>query len=311
MKALQLRSEPLIRSTLAIRVGDETLRAGDLTKRRGELIAAVRAGTHHELSVDAITFRQRDGHPNRKFLRFKPEALAAVAASYIGQPLILDHNAWDQHARIGTITASSLVHEAGAAAFKQTLQVVKPEAVISVLDGTLDRFSIGWNGTGAVMCTAHKVDVRSRGACGCWPGDIATIDGKQHVVEYEFQSAEGTEVSGVNVPAVKGTGISDVRAALAAERQRGLLVLPDRRRSPLARSAPARRAQPDAFEAECARIAELGGLDVADVRRTALAIRDGRNPLARDPIHDVAEQLGLDVRELEQARRDHRARSRR
>jgi hypothetical protein len=198
--------------------GIVTLKAGD-DKARHQLISSIRGGQHAELDVVATTFRQKDGVPNKRYLRHKPEALEALASSFEGMPMLLDHNSWEQRARMGTIRTSKL-HEHGGtgwSSFKMGLRVVKPEAVISVLDGTLDRFSIGWSATGPVMCTAHKVDVRSSSRCGCWPGDRVEVDGKQHVVEYEFQSAEGTEVSAVNVPAVKGTKIEDVRSALAAE----------------------------------------------------------------------------------------------
>lgn len=198
----------------------ETLKAGaaDSSARKRELIKAVRAGEHLELSIRARTFRQKDGRPNKNFLRLNPARLGEIAATFAGQPMLLDHNKWSQRSRVGTITASEAEAQGhGWTAFMQTLQVVKPDAVISVLDGTLDRFSIGWAATGAVLCTAHKVDLRSRNACGCWPGDKVALDGVEHIVEYEFQSAEGIETSGVNVPAVSGTRIEDVRAALAAE----------------------------------------------------------------------------------------------
>lgn len=188
------------------------------TKKRGELIESVRGGKHLALSVRARTFRQRDGSPNKNFLRLNPAKLDSVAASYVGKPMLLDHRSWSQSARIGTITASELEQQGhGWSAFMQTLNVVKPEAVISVLDGTLDRFSIAWSRLGAVTCSAHKVDVTKRGSCGCWPGDTVEVDGAKHTVEFEFADAEGTETSGVNAPAVSGTRIEDVRAALAVE----------------------------------------------------------------------------------------------
>jgi hypothetical protein len=46
---------------------------------------------------------------------------------------------------------------------------------------------------------------------------MVEIDGANHVVEFQWQTPEGTETSGVNDPAVSGTRIEDVRAALAAE----------------------------------------------------------------------------------------------
>lgn len=192
-------------------------RALDAEKRR-ELIKSVRGGEHVELTVRARTFRQRDGSPNKNFLRFRTEKLGAIAKTFAGVPLLLNHDKWDQRARMGTISASEAVEEAGGwTSFYQTLQVVKPEGVISVLDGTLDRFSIAWSGLGPVLCTVHKTDLRSRNRCSCWPGDRVAVDGKELITEYEFQNAEGTETSGVNTPAASGTRIDDVRQALALE----------------------------------------------------------------------------------------------
>lgn len=198
--------------------GEHRVNAED-AKARAQMIAAIRAGQHAELDVQATTFRQKDGMPNRRFLRHKPESLESLAASYVGMPFLVDHDTHAQASRVGTITASKL-HEHGGtgwSSFKMSLHAVKPDAVISILDGTIDRFSIGWSRNGAVLCSVHGVDVTGRESCGCWPGDTVMLDGKPHVVEFEFQSAKGTEVSAVNVPAVEGTGIGDVRAALAAE----------------------------------------------------------------------------------------------
>jgi hypothetical protein len=205
---------------LAVIVGGGALKAStalDADDRR-ELIKKSRAGEHIELTLRARTFRQKDGAPNKSYLRLNPAKLSSIAESFAGKPVLLDHRSWSQEARVGTILDSRAEAQGhGWIAFLQTLQVVKPEAVISVLDGTLDRFSIGWSRLGAVMCTAHKVDVTKRGACGCWPGDRVEVDGVKHTVEFEFSDAEGTETSGVNTPAVSGTRIEDVRAALSAE----------------------------------------------------------------------------------------------
>ncbi len=191
-------------------------------KARASLIEAVRAGKHVELNVRAITFRQKDGHPNKNHIRIKSSILPSVAASYVGLPMLIDHATYSQRSRVGTISASEAVPLAGGwTGFRQTLRVVKPDAVISVLDGTLDRFSIGWDPRGAIMCTAHKVDVRSRASCyrleGCYPGKRVEVDGKAEIAEYEWQSTSGVETSGVNNPAVGGTKIEDIRAALSAE----------------------------------------------------------------------------------------------
>jgi hypothetical protein len=187
-------------------------------EKRRELIKAVRGGDHVELQVTAMTFRQRDGSPNKNFLRLNPAKLESIAASYAKQPFLDDHRSWLQDRTPGhdpLVAGRRAPHD--WVGFRQELHVVKPEAVISTLDGTLDRFSIAWSRLGAVTCTAHKVDVTKRGSCGCWPGDVVEVDGAKHTVEFEFHDAVGTETSGVNGPAVSGTRIEDVRAALAHE----------------------------------------------------------------------------------------------
>lgn len=182
---------------------------------RKELITRIRGGEHVELEFSAITYRQKDGFPNRNGLRFKPSKLAKIARSWKNKPALVDHRSWAQGARIGTLVDSELVELGdGWVGFRQTFRVVKPEAVISVLDGTIDRFSIGWAATGPVHCTIHGGPVFE--ACRCWPLDQLEIDGELKIAEYEFTSAEGDETSAVNTPAVSGTKIEDVRAALAA-----------------------------------------------------------------------------------------------
>jgi hypothetical protein len=203
---------------LHLESGDHVLKSAD-DKGRHQLISAIRGGQHAELDVTATTFKQKDGVPNRRYLRHRAEGLDAFAKSFGGMPMLIDHASYSQRARMGTIRSSELHTHGGTgwSSFKMGLRVVKPEGVISMLDGTMDRFSIGWKATGPVLCTAHRCDVTSAESCGCWPGDRVSVDGVDHVVEFEFQSAEGTEVSAVNVPAVKGTRVEDVRAALAAE----------------------------------------------------------------------------------------------
>jgi hypothetical protein len=205
-------------SDVRVFVGGELREARSMSDDdRKDLISKIRGGAHHELEITATTFRQKDGHPNRNFLRFSPSKLAKIASSFVGMPMLRDHNKRESSARLGTITKSELVERYGWSEFRQTMLVVKPDAVISVLDGTLDRFSIGWHATGPVLCSVHKQDVRKRGSCLCWPGDSIDVDNGKQTVEYEYQSADGIETSSVNVPAVLGTRTEDIRVALSSE----------------------------------------------------------------------------------------------
>lgn len=206
----------------------------DTAAHRAEMITAVRGGKYMELSVNALTFRQRKT-PNRRFLRLAVDKLADRAPTWKGQPFLVDHNTYSMSASMGTILSSKLVQEStNIAAFEQTLRVVNPKAVIGFLDGTFRKFSIGWFALGPVMCSAHGVDVRGSDSCYCYPGDTVMVDGKPEVVQYEFTDYEGKEVSAVVIPAVRDTSVEDVRAALAAE-----LHLPHRHRlTPKERTMP-------------------------------------------------------------------------
>lgn len=205
------------------------LKAGggeDTNAHRLEVIQAVRDGKHLELTVKrARTYRQSKGTRNRRGLRFSADELSDVADSFAGQPFLVNHDTYAQDSRKGTILSSvAETNGAGMTSFFMGLAVVKPDAVISVLDGTIDRFSIGWFPGGAVLCTVHGCDIRSKDSCYCWPLEEVEVDGKTKVVEYEYKGATGKELSAVNVPAVTGTRIEEYRAALSAELQ-----LPTRR----------------------------------------------------------------------------------
>lgn len=190
---------------------------GDMKSQRGELITAIRGGKHLELSVNAITWRQRPA-PNRRYLRLAADKLADRAGSWKGKPLLIDHATHTVMSAMGTILSSKLLEESSkVVAFEQTLHVVKPDAVIGFLDGTMRTFSIGWHALGPVMCSVHGVDVTGQDSCYCWPGETVTLDGKNKIVEYEFSDYEGKETSIVVSPAVRDTSVDGIRAALSTE----------------------------------------------------------------------------------------------
>lgn len=201
------------------RTGPLTLRAagGDplSAAEKTELLEKSLAGEPIELTVDIRPFSQEDGKPNRNHTRFRKGALTALGRSGKGSVFLRDHAQRDSMARGGTIIASKMVKEGDVHELHQTVQVVKPWAVQSFLDGTSDRFSIGWHPTGLVLCTACNASI---GKCWHWPGDkVAQEDDTVITVEFEFQDAELVETSSVNVPAVTGTSVVDIRAALGLE----------------------------------------------------------------------------------------------
>lgn len=215
---MHFTADVLPASVLALRVEgiEGTGPDGTLsTAQRAELLKAVRAGEFTgPLLVDATTFIQRPT-PNRNYSRFARGTLRSGARSFVGQVVLLDHDQRSQQARIGTIVKSQAgKDEQGNITFAMTLSIAKQHAIESVLDGTIDRFSIGWFPTGPITCSVHDQPLYGAGCCPCWPGE--TVNGKK--VEAIYTAWEGVEVSAVNVPAVVGTGIDQIRAALTALR---------------------------------------------------------------------------------------------
>jgi hypothetical protein len=200
---------------LAVRRDGAGLAAAD----RKALLQAVRAGGEPvTLEIDAVTFVQRET-PNRNYTRFRPGSLRALARSFRGVPMLRDHRQGDMLARGGTVIASDLVDTPEGPALQQTLRLVKPWAVEAALDGTLDRFSIGWHSTGPVECTICGGDLMASGGCmEHWPGETYETSAGPKVCEAVFTNSEGVEVSAVSVPAVVGTGIDEIRASLSAHR---------------------------------------------------------------------------------------------
>lgn len=182
---------------------------------KAELLRQSLAGDPVELTVDIRPFSQEDGKPNRNHTRFRKGALTSLGRSGRGTVFLRDHAQNEQMARGGTVTASKMVKEGDVHELHQTVNVVKPWAVQGLLDGTIDRFSIGWHPTGPVLCTACNDSISN---CWHWPGDsVAQDEGEPIIAEFEFQSAELVETSSVNVPAVTGTSVVDIRAALGLE----------------------------------------------------------------------------------------------
>lgn len=197
-----------------------TLRAADggdpLSKaEKTDLLQRSLAGEPVELTVDIRPFSQEDGKPNRNFTRFRTGSLTALGRSGKGTVFLRDHDQRNSLARGGTIIASKMVKNGNVHELHQTVQIVAPWAVQGFLRGIADRFSIGWHPTGLVLCTACNDSIRK---CWHWPGDkVAQEDDTVTIVEFEFQSAELVETSSVNVPAVTGTSVVDIRAALGLE----------------------------------------------------------------------------------------------
>lgn len=208
--------------TLSVSIAGKDVALAEIERaERAELLKQAQGGGLARLEIAGVTYVQRPKKPNRNYVRVRPGGLQALAASYNGLPFLRDHN-HDLEARGGTLLESKLEKESAAGVteyrFRQRMELVKQWAVVGVLDGTIDRFSIAFaRAPGAkILCSVHQTPVFTK--CDCWRGEIDEASGE--FVEFEYTEAEGLEVSGVSVPAVTGTGIDSIRqlrAELSAE----------------------------------------------------------------------------------------------
>ena len=150
---------------------------------------------------------------NRNHTRFDESELETFAASFKGQPFLADHSR-KQADRGGTILDSVLEERDGKQVIRQTIDARKPWAVEGVLDGTVDRFSIGWNAE-EYICTVCDLDFFDEDHKHS-VFDVGTKDKKSgEIVEVLMKGVEGMEVSAVTHPAVPGTGTEGLLAQLS------------------------------------------------------------------------------------------------
>jgi hypothetical protein len=222
---LRLAFEP---ESMQLLAGGETL----TKKHRHEMLRQLRAGDVTELELDARVYRQsKTARPlpaakrrecNANFVHFADPASLAVA--FKGRPFLRDHDR-GLLAAGGEIIESELVEDGDNwIAFQQKLSLKAPWAVEAALMGTLRTFSIAWQpkvgGMQALMDAMHCSCCAAPmfgGDCPHWPGDEVKLDGAglHVIVELQWRNVIGRETSGVTFPAVQGTGIEAVRAALA------------------------------------------------------------------------------------------------
>ena len=185
---------------------------------RQAIVDRVNDGELVELDVDIRAFQQIEGEHNANFLRFKKGILRKFARSFKDQAFLRDHDSFDLDARGGTITKAQATPIDGGIGFDFTVRMSAPWAVLGVMRGTLDRFSIAWShgGRDTILCSHCNCAVFTD--CFHFPGDKIENEetGEITLVEWVFTEVEGTETSAVSVPGVQNTKINEVRAALSA-----------------------------------------------------------------------------------------------
>lgn len=191
---------------LAVRGAKGTLS----TEERDALLAKCSTGEYVELFIDILAFEQTP-KPNRNAIRFADDALDELAASGVNTVFLADHDQRTAAQRGGTIVASTLERKGTKAQLRQTVKLTHPAFVANALRGLVDRFSIGWERKGPVLCSICNTSFYK---CAHWPGE--TYDKK--VCEVVFTKAGLLETSTVNVPAVPQAQIEGIRAALALDR---------------------------------------------------------------------------------------------
>lgn len=223
------RADPLAASDVVLRSAPGST-SSITTEQRDALLARCKAGEYVELVVEFKAYEQRTGESNRNYVRFADKAIAKLAKSGKGIPLLRDHDEGDLLARAGTVL--EVRHDAaadGSHVLHMTAKVTAPWAVEALLRGNIDRFSIHARPTGPVLCSVCNSPVGSK----CWhfPGDtlaeVTDEAGNKSLkhsragsirVEWIFTAAELVETSAVSVPAVPAARIETVRAAMLAAR---------------------------------------------------------------------------------------------
>jgi hypothetical protein len=282
--------------------------------RRAALMKA-RAGELDALEAEVTAYVQEAGKPNRKFRKMAPKAMQRLASSFVGRPVLKNHDSWDVASRAGTITESKLVRtelEGGGVRYeiKQKFSIVKPWAQEGLLDGTLDALSISWLATDLIKCSFHETEIFTK--CYCWPGDRLELGGgkPEHTVEWTYDGAEGTETSFVNVPAVVEASVDRVRAlALSLDSStlagilggaRGPIPVPEKETmDPKLLAALGLPLTATAEEAAAKAAALAGTTDELTLARTKLATFEAAETTRKAA--EVAEKLAADTKRVDVA----------
>lgn len=257
--------------------------------------------------IDHLDFRARVFQlgENRNSFKFRPEDLPALAASFEGQPFLRNHDTADIGARDGTIL-SSIVSDG---AIVQDIRLTTRRGMTDLLEGKIDRFSIGFWDYKDIQCSVCN-DSYLSAKCRHYPGHQYDTTSGPVKCEMTFIEPKGKETSAVNTPAVSGTGIESTLEfkleVLGAEieRLKSTAQAPDERQEPPAPvdETPQAQARPERESRRLAlasRIIFVGGNQPMNIREL-LKKRAGLIEQAA-ALHTLAETENRDLSADERA----------
>lgn len=164
---------------------------------RRTLTKQLDSGELTDLEFEAVVYRQ--GADNRNPVLFRDEDLEAFAASFVGQPFLRNHDTGDIASRDGTILASFMSgHD-----MIQRISLTTQRGMRAFLEGTIDRFSIGWF-YDEVLCSICNRDWLD---CEHYPGRKYKHNLREVQCRLIFINPRGKETSAVNAPAVPDTHV--------------------------------------------------------------------------------------------------------
>lgn len=141
---------------------------------------------------------------NSQSIRIRPGAMRAFARGFVGRPLLVGHDVGDVTKRMGTIVGCQKCEDTANEIGLEFEIELNDYGKSLVVGEQVAEFSIGFSrGEGSVTCTICKSDLWSRD-CMHWPG-MTLEDGRK--CEVEFSDPEASELSAVNIGAVRGTKV--------------------------------------------------------------------------------------------------------
>lgn len=162
---------------------------------RAEILPKIESGELEYLDVKIKAYRTG---VNRNFLKFRDGDMPVFSKSFEGQPFQRDHDL-SVDARDGTILESGMEGEW----MLQTLRITTRRGMTDLVEGRIDRFSIGWF-YDMIECSVCGLNWLE---CTHTPGNKYTVSGVSKLCELIFLNPKGKEVSSCIANAVEGTSV--------------------------------------------------------------------------------------------------------